>query len=710
MTAAICLFLALAGAVGWQSYTNTNFVNDIAGSDTLLIVATRGGVYDLDPERLQVLRTVVNSDGLPANLVNALALDPDGNVWVGTDGGGVGVILRDSTRALNYRPNDLPDVITSIARDGDRLLFGTELGLYVAETFGSWLDFQDDIIRRYSVVNRPELLSDRVLSLAVLDGYWVGTNVGVTRVDPGFTDWQGWRRPLGDSVKAIAGWRDTVLVATEYGVARFADSAFVPVFRFNPVRKVFDLELAPPDLYVATDTGLYHADRLDSSRVRLIVGGDSRAVYAGQRLWVGLGGALDRGNGLRYSVTGQSWQTFSTGGIASGMVTGVAFSPVTGDLHVSHYLTYRGFSRINPATGAVELKAGILPLTLQIACDSRGRVWNTHFAAAGGLSYYDPETDLWDKVQWGASSGWNIITAFGLDHLDTKWVSNADGIIVAVDSAGRQAVFDISGLAPPPGGGYDFATDRQGRAWLGLTVGLVMIDYRGTLHDPSDDRYAVLTDGLPSREVRSVAVDSDDQVWAATPQGAAVYDGTGFRVYTAGNSGLLSNNVFRVRVDGSGRVWLLTEAGLSMLDPVSGRWTSYTPQSSGIPANTAGVSGFYTSLDIDRRRGRVAVGTLQGLTLLSLGTDSVPTSAASLRVYPNPCILGTHSRVVIDSLPENASVEVRTLTGRLVARPEVDAGLHRAVWRPGDVATGIYLLVVSGRLGTHVTRVAVIRQ
>jgi ligand-binding sensor domain-containing protein len=709
MNLVIGIALALVGASGWQTYTNTNFVNDIAGSDSLLVVATRGGVYAFDPQGLQILRTIVNSDGLPANLCNAVALDPAGNAWVATAGGGVGVIPRDSTRGLAYRPNDMPEVVTCVGRDGDRLLFGSDRGLYVVETFGSWLDFNDDLVRRYTVAGQRELLSDRVLSVAVLGEYWVGTNVGVTRVDTGLSVWHGFRRPLGDSVKAIAAWRDTLLVATEQGVARFRDTSFVPVFRFSPARKVFDLEVSEPDIYVATDTGLYHTEGPDSSRLRLIAGGDSRAVFAGQRLWVGLGGSVDRGNGLRYSISGQSWQSFSTGGIASGLVTGVAFSPVTGDLFSCHFTSYRGLSRIDPLTGGVALKAGVTGLALQAAADSRGRVWFAHFAADGGLSWYDPAEDKWTKLQWGASSGWNIIDAFGIDRHDTKWVFNADGVVVAVDSAGEQVEFDVPGLAPPPGGGYDFATDRRGRAWLGLTVGLVRIDYAGTLLDRSDDRYSVLTEGLPSKEVRSVAVDADDNVWAATPQGAAVYDGSRFRVFTTGNSGLLSNNVYRVRADASGRMWLLTDAGLSVYDPVSGRWIGYTPQNSGLPANIEGVNGFYTALAIDQDRGRVAVGTLRGLSLLSLGTDSAATDAASLRVYPNPCVLGTHSRVVIDSLPDNVRVEVRTLGGKLVAEPVVDQGLHRAVWRPVDVASGIYLLVVRGPLGSHVARVAVIR-
>ena len=706
----LVLLLAASGGAGWRSFTNTNFVNDVRGSDSLLVLATRGGVYFLDPAALQVEKTIVNSDGLPANLCTAVELDEAGNAWVGTDGAGLGVVPKDSTTAVAYRPNDVPEHISAVVRHGDRFLLGSDRGLYVVETGGTPLDFDDDIVRRFTVVNERELLSDRVLSLGVHDGYWVGTNVGVTRVDTSFTDWQGFRRPLGDSVKGVGVWRDTVLVATEYGVAALTDSGFREVFRFPAARQVYDLEISDPDIYVATDTGLYYSEGPDSTTLRLALDGDTRAVYAGERLWVGMGGNTDRGNGLRYRETGQSWSSFSTGGIASGIVMSCAFSPVTGFLYACHYSSYYGFSQIDPEGGAVTVKRDVLSVPIQAECDSRGRAWFAHFSASGGLSSYDPKDGHWDKIQWGASSGWNIIDAFGLDRFDTKWVFNADGIVVAIDSAGEEMQFDVPGLAPPPGGGYDFAVDNRGRAWLGLTVGLVMIDSGATLHEPGDDRYEVITEGLPSNEVRSVAIDGDDNVWAATPQGVAVRTDSGFRILTAENSGLLSNSVYRVRSDASGRMWLLTDVGLSVFDPVSARWTGYTPQNSGLLANTEGVNGFFTSVAIDRDRGVVAVGTLRGLSLLKIAADSAPVGAVSLPVYPNPCVLGLHSRVVIDSLPEDSRVEVRTLTGRLVAEPVVDEGMHRAVWRPDDVASGIYLLVVFNPAGgAHIERVAVVR-
>jgi hypothetical protein len=362
---------------------------------------------------------------------------------------------------------------------------------------------------------------------------------------------------------------------------------------------------------------------------------------------------------------------------------------------------------VNPE-GQVSVIWSVLSRPVQVRIDSRGRIWLAHFAGDGGLAVYDPADGTWQKVQWGALSSWNIIDAFGLDQYDTKWVYNAGGTVVAVDSALQQTVFEIAGLAPPPGGLYEIAFDSRSRAWLGLTVGLVMIDYAGTLHDRSDDSDTVLAGGLPSSEVRSVAVDGQDRVWVATPQGAAMWNGSSFQVFSTANSGILADNVYRVRVDASDRVWLLTEAGLSIYDQVARNWTNFTPQNSGLIANTQGFVGFYSALALSNELGLGLIGTQRGLSVYNYAVKPEST-ADHLRVYPNPCILGVHSGVVIDGLPYDAtSVGVRTLEGRLVAELRVETARHQAVWRPQNKASGLYLLVVSTPRGVRIERVALV--
>ncbi len=705
MAALLIVFLVAGSTGGWQAYTNTNFVSGMVGTDSVLYLATNGGVVVLDIVPAPVLRrTFVNTDGLPTNRCLCIGRDDAGDLWVGTDGGGLAVIEPDSGRVWQYRPNDLALRIRTLTWDGNRLLCGSDQGLYVIETRGTPLDFDDDSIVRFTTARVPELLSDQILCVAALDEYWVGTNRGVVAVDRGFTTWTPYRQPFGDSVRAVTMWHDSLLLATEEGLAIRESTGFRAVVVFSQPTEVYELAVSGPRIYLATQAGLYEGDGADSSRFSVILNEDARALHFADALWVGCGGSELYGSGLRYAFSGQSWNSYYNNCIWSAAISDCAIRP-SGDIYLCHYGS--GISWVNPA-GQVSVMWSVLPVPVQVRVDSRGWLWFAHFAGDGGLAAYNPVDGTWLKVQWGTSSSWNIIDAFGIDQYDTKWVFNGGGTVVAVDSALNRTVFEVAGLAPPPGGLYEFAFDSRGRAWLGLTVGLVMIDYAGTLHDQTDDSDTVLAGGLPSSEVRSVAVDGQDRVWVATPQGAAMWTGSSFQVFTTANSGILSNNVYRVRVDASDRVWLLTEAGLSIFDQVARNWTSFTPQNSGLIANTQGFVGFYSALALSNELGLGLVGTQRGLSVYDYAVEPEST-AEHLRVYPNPCILGVHSGVVIDGLPYDAtSVGVRTIDGRPVAELRVETARHEAVWRPQKQASGLYLLVVYTPRGVRVERVALV--
>jgi hypothetical protein len=705
MAALLVVLLAVGRGGDWQAYTNTNFINDMVGTDSVLYLATYGGVVSLDilpgPE---LRRTFVNTDGLSTNRCLCIGRDASGNLWVGTDGGGLAVIEPDNGRVWQYRPNDIALRIRTLTWDGTRLLCGSDQGLYVIETRGTLLDFDDDSIVRFTTTRVPELLSDQILCVGAFDKYWVGTNRGVVAVDRGFETWTPYRQPFGDSVRAVAMWHDSVLLATEVGLAIGESAGFRPVVAFDEPTEVYKLVVSGTRIYLATHAGLYEGDEADSTRFSVILNEDTRALHFADALWVGCGGNELYGSGLRFAFSGQSWDSYYNNCIWSAAISDCAMLP-TGGVYLCHYDS--PISAID-SMGMVSLIWSVLPRPFQVRVDSKGWIWLAHFASDGGLAAYNPADGTWQKVQWGASSSWNIIDAFGLDQFDTKWVFNGGAAVVAVDSALQQTVFQVPGLGPPPGGLYEFAFDSRGRVWLGLHVGLVMIDYAGTLSDQSDDSDTILIGGLPSAEVRSVAVDGQDNVWVATSNGAAMWDGSSFRVFSTANSGIQADNVYRVRVDASDRVWLLTESGLSIYDQVARNWTSFTPQNSGLIANTQGIVGFYSAMALSNELGLGLIGTQRGLSLFDYSVKP-ETTANHVRVYPNPCVLGVHSGVIIDSLPYDATrVSVRTIAGRPVAELQIEPARHQAVWRPRDQASGLYLLVVSTPRGTRIERVAVV--
>lgn len=704
----LLLLLATSLQGTWRSYTHADFINDITGHDSIIFLATTGGLatISVSQDDIRLVRLITNSEGLPVNRCVCIARDTNGNLWIGTDGGGLAVVPKESSQAIPYRPAeaDLALKIRTLLWDGRKLLAGSDQGLYCIDTRGTYLDFSDDYIRHYTVALTPGLLSNRILSLFNHHGYWIGTNCGVTHADTTFTRWTLYRRPLGDSVRAITLLAGKLLIATEQGIGILESTGFRQVIRFPEVTELFDIAVQDSNILLATSKGLFQVDTTDSNGLHLIHQADARAILTLNGIWLGTGGLEWMGSGLHYLRSGQAWQVHHLGPLTIFDVNDCTITDA-GDIYCCHYSNL--ITRISES--GVSTISSPLPNAVMARYDSKGRVWFAHFANEGGMSVYDPTSGGWERIQWGVSSDLNVIQAFGLGPDDTKWLFNKAGMVVAVDSSGRQAVFVIPELVSPPGGNYEFAFDSKGRAWLGLTVGLEMIDYGKTLHNLEDDVHKLYVTGLASTDVRSVAVDHDDHVWVATPQGAAVWDGTSFKTYTVENTynGLLSNNLVRVRVDAANRVWLLSERGLSVLDLVSGRWESFSEQNSQIIGNTQNVSGFYTGLSTNDRTGAVAVSTRRGLSILNQ-LQKEDTTYTTITVFPNPYIIGVHSRVAIGNLPLNSKVTIYNLSGQPLTEITTDTRLGRAVWKPSKLASGIYPFVVATPLGSIVGKIALI--
>ncbi len=699
------LFLCNSPLNEWQTYTNTNYIFDITGSDSIIYLATAGGVIKLavKPEPPRVEGRFLHTDGLRDNRCLCVALDSSDNLWVGTCGAGASVIPGDSGVAQPYRTGELPTTIKTLIIAGTRVLAGTDEGLFVIDTRGTPLDFADDVIRQFRVNSVRELLSDRILALLALDGYfWIGTNQGITCVDSGFRLWRAFRRPLGDSVSAIGALPSgKIVIGTEAGLATGDTTGFRTLWFFPAAKTVNDIAVDGWDIYVATQDTVFKGDTAGTF-IPVFVGRPV-SLWMSEVCWLGSGGSEEAGWGLFYQRSGSSWEGVPIECLVSNVISDCAFGK-DGSVYLGHNSSW--LSRIMP-DGRIQALVSPLPWVVQTRCDSRGRIWFTHFSYQGGVSVYDPDADTWGVVQWGQSTARNVIQAFGLDRFDTKWVFNLAGQIIAIDSNGNHQEFNLPELVPPPGGSYEFAFDSRNRVWLGLNNGLEELDYRGTLFDPGDDYHVLHSSGLPSTEVRSVAVDQQDRVWVGTPQGGAMWDGRAFKIYNTSNSGLLSNNIYRVRVDGAGRVWFLSDRGLSILDVVSGRWTNYTAQNSGMLPNFQGLAGFFTALDLDDPRGLAGIGSLRGFSIFRFAKEP-DTVISGLKVYPNPCIIGEHSGVVVDGLPRDARVQVYTISGKPVASPTVSPGLGRAVWYPGRVASGLYVIVITSGAGVRTERVALI--
>jgi len=119
-------------------------------------------------------RTYSTTNGLSMNAVQAIADDPEGNLWLGTDGGGIDR-FKDGRFTWFSKTNGLPsDTVASLLVDADGVLWaGTSGGLARYER-GKWTSF----------TMREGLVTSNIGYLVEdLQGYlWLGSNAGLMRI------------------------------------------------------------------------------------------------------------------------------------------------------------------------------------------------------------------------------------------------------------------------------------------------------------------------------------------------------------------------------------------------------------------------------------------------------------------------------------------------------------------------------------------------
>src|SRR5262249_21962383 len=159
----------------------------------------------------------------------------------------------------------------------------------------------------------------------------------------------------------------------------------------------------------------------------------------------------------------------------------------------------------------------------------------------------------------GAAGGprWNDIARLAQDG-DQLYVGTFDqGLAVSARDGGWRAVDGpaidprVNAILVEPSA----AAGQGGRVWIGTAAGLVVIEGGGT-------RRITRRDGLPGRNVLSLARTADGRVVAGTSQGAAFVDGARpERVGPRGDDRGIGN-VWAIAESPAGTLWLGTTTGL----------------------------------------------------------------------------------------------------------------------------------------------------
>jgi len=302
------------------------------------------------------------------------------------------------------------------------------------------------------------------------------------------------------------------------------------------------------------------------------------------------------------------------------------------------------------------------------------------------------------------------VTGLALDDQSNLWMSNYESqkALKVRTPANEWYEFDI-----PVNGVGELVVDQFGQKWIAAVnesnVGICVFKEINGL--ASTDAQVRLLDNnarsgdLPSNSVRALAVDQDGEIWVGTEDGLAIFFNPG-AVFEGGDIAdaqqiiiddgrdvglLLGNEVINdIAVDGANRKWIATNTGAWLVaEDGSSVVRHFTADNSPLLSNTV------VCLGIDDVNGEVYFGTDKGI--ISYRDDATAGSDVhgDVVIFPNPVRPKYTGPITIQGLPQNATVKITDVAGRVVYEMIANGGT--AVWdgksfngrRP---ATGIYLI------------------
>ena len=700
-----------------------------------------------------VFRHESNDTSLSSDAARALAVAPDGRIWLGTSDTGVNIVDPKSGRIerLRHRDDDASsltdDRIFTLATDrSGNLWVGTENGLnrwdparrgfihYRHEstdshslsgsqisrieedrtgklwvgTFDGGLDEMDRdgrVLRvfRHSPKQPGSLVSDDVR--AVLEDQaghlWVGTAEGLDLLDRGTGQFIHYRENPSDPESL----RDSYIMSLyeDEGGLVWIGTRSGGVSRWNPH---------------SWELGGHRPQWLEGKFVTTFADSDNHKVWIGS-----LGGGLSLFDETTGRATDIDTLLHTRDALGEKRVMSL-LRDRRGDLWIG--TMSRGLFRLTTEgrLESIPVKPddphGVSAEGIMTLFESRdGEIWvGTH---GGGANVLDPKTRLVRQLPFGSSRPGEIsfanVSAFAQDSKGNMWIGTDGGGLDLARSDGtvirafRHNAADTYSL--PADAVFALAVDARDRVWVG-TDGGGLAQVVGAPASPDRIRFEVLTreGGLSSETIYGVLPDNDGRLWLSGNAGLVRYDPDTHAIKTYHRQHGLQgeefdfNAYYRMR---DGRLCFGGPGGFNIFD--SSRITeNHTPPRlaltrisiMGVPVSTSRPSWLLSNLNLDFRANVVTL-DFGALDFTSPKRNRIAYRMAGLT--DRWIDLGTQRRVTLTNLDAGDHVlEVRAANADSVWSQEpLRLTVHRdpAPWR-SPWAYGLYVLVLLGLVASRV--------
>lgn len=545
-------------------------------------IATLGGLGRMEPSTGRV-RRYVNIPGDPPNSSGrfwAVHRDRAGNVWVGTFNAGLIRLDPRTGRATRFRhdagkSNNLShDRIFAIFEDGSgHLWIGTNNGV-------SRLDPDTGVFIRYfyedgrSAVAEPRL-GDNAFTSILSDSnnpnvLWFGSARGLIRLD-------------------VARGGHTVHIPDRLGMSPFL------------IRCLIRDPIDPSVLWLGTiGNSLYRFDtRTESFEVHSSIGNDVESLYADRTgwIWVGVDGGVSRFHPeLSRVFRHVRVDSNDANSLSEARIAAIA-EDEKGALWIGTMTQYAHagvLNRIDRKTGILtrfrnkpndskSLSAGAVTA---IVVDREGALWT---GAGGTLNrmdlnrpglftrfHHDPENPE------SRRTGGIRINVLHAGHSDVLWIGTSTGLArMDLKHPGHYA--HICGVparsdCPIDGRVFSIIEDHAGAVWVGSFTGvLAKLDQDGKLVRLYQ-HHARNPNSLASPEVNALHERAREPgiIWIASPAGLSRLDTqTDTFTHFAEKAGLANDHIHGILEDDDGRLWVSTNGGLARFDPETNSFKNF---------------------------------------------------------------------------------------------------------------------------------------
>ncbi|MDX2071820.1 MAG: two-component regulator propeller domain-containing protein [Haliscomenobacter sp.] len=553
-----------------------------------VVRAKEAYVKDSNPKNFS---SFTKLQGLTNNSINCMLKDQNGNLWIGTDGGGASKYDGQNFTHFTQKEGLSNNYISCLLEDkSGNLWFGT---------YGGGVSKYDG--KNFTHFTEKEGLINNYVSSSLIDkngNFWFGTyGGGVSKYDGKkfihFTEKEGlsnnqifkifedkhgnlWFGTLGSGVSKYDGHRFTHFSEKE-GLSN------------NVVGSIFEDNIG--NLWFGTVGGLSKYDGQSFTHFTEKEGLSSNPVWSifedkSKNLWFGTEMGVSKYDGHRFTHFTEN-EGLSSYGVWS------IIEDKSGNLWfgtwVDGVIQYHGqnFTHYSNKEG---LSDNLVESTLM---DKNGNLWfGTRNA---GVSKYDGRNFTHYTIKEGLNS--NFIRSIVEDKNGNLWFgSHADGIskcdgktythfttkeglgnnfvrCILEDKRGDLWIGTGKGITKYDGNCfthytekeglsndlvYSILEDKKGNLWFGTDVGVTKFDGHRYTHYTEKE-------GLSNKGIEHILEDSSGNLWFSTDgDGALKYDGLHFTHFTEAE-GLSDNHVRSILEDKSGSLWFGTSLGLSEL-------------------------------------------------------------------------------------------------------------------------------------------------